>query len=98
MSQVNPTAGTDARAREVPQDAVDVTLGADFTFSSQSPVVQPRALWIGTGGNVVASLAGTPGTYHTFKNIPSGTLFLGAFAVVRSTGNGTTAADIIALL
>lgn len=98
MSTENPTTGTDARSREVPLDAVDVTLGADFTFSSQSPAVQPRALWIGTGGNLVASFKGTPGTYHTLKNIPSGTLLPGAFAVVRSTANGTTATDIVALL
>lgn len=67
-----------------------VTLGADYTFTNTSIV----ALWVGTGGTVVAQLRGDA-TARTWVGVPAGTYLHGNFSIVRSTGNGTTASNII---
>ena len=56
------------------------------------PVV-PKALFVGTGGDVVA--AGMVGGDVTFRNVPDGAVLPFRAVHVRSTG--TTAADIVAL-
>lgn len=54
-----------------------------------------RGLYVGTGGNVkVDTLAATA---VLFKNVPAGTFLPIWVKKVYSTGNGTTAADIIFL-
>jgi hypothetical protein len=54
----------------------------------------PKALYIGTGGNVV--LRGIESTADvTFKNLPSGYTLCVRAKLVKSTG--TTASDIVAL-
>ena len=54
----------------------------------------PKALFVGTGGNlVVRGAAG--GADVTFKNVPDGTVLPFRAQYVRATG--TSAADIVAL-
>ncbi len=76
------------RDQFVPQAFEDVTLGADYTFAA---VV--RAIYVGTAGIVIASVGGT--NLHTFKGCTAGMYLLGAFKKVKSTANGTTAADLV---
>jgi len=78
-----------AQSTYVPIGFEDVTLGADFTFVNKNV----RAIFVGTAGNVIASIDGT--TFHTFKGCAAGTYLLGAFTKVKSTANGTTAADLV---
>ena len=66
-----------------------VTLGSDFTATLKDNT----AVWVGTSGNIVCQLNGDSG-FQTFKNVPVG-YFLGRFKIIRSTGNGTTAADLV---
>ena len=54
----------------------------------------PKALFVGTGGTLVARGAGG-GADATFKNIQSGSILPLRAEYVRATG--TTAADILAL-
>jgi hypothetical protein len=54
----------------------------------------PKALFIGTGGDVVARGSGG-GADVTFKNLPSGSVLPFRAEFVRASG--TTAADIVAL-
>lgn len=61
-------------------DTVDITGG------------QCRALYVGTGGDLVVSFGGTT---VTFKAVPGGTVLPIRVSRVRATGS--TAADIIAL-
>jgi hypothetical protein len=35
--------------------------------------------------------------WRTYKNVPNGGTLTGRFVAIRSTNNGTTAADIVAL-
>ncbi len=56
------------------------------------PVV-PKALFVGTGGNVVA--AGMQGGDVTFRNVADGAVL--PFRAVFVRASGTTAADIVAL-
>lgn len=53
----------------------------------------PKALWVGTGGDV--RLKGVNGQAVTFKSVPSGHIIPVRASLVYATG--TTAADIIAL-
>lgn len=54
----------------------------------------PKALYVGTGGTIVARGAGG-GVDSTFRNVPSGSVLPLRALYVRATG--TTAADIVAL-
>lgn len=84
------TKNTDPQYRDqfVPQGFEDVTLGTDYTFTA---IV--RAIYVGTAGTVIASVDGT--NFHTFKGCAAGSYLLGAFKKVKSTANGTTAADLV---
>lgn len=53
-----------------------------------------RALWIGTGGDLVYKLRGDTAS-RTLKNIPNGTLIPGFFSHVVNT---STASDIVAFI
>lgn len=55
--------------------------------------VLPKALFVGTGGTIVA--AGAAGGDVTFRNLADGTVLPFRAAYVRATG--TSAADIVAL-
>ena len=55
----------------------------------------PKALFVGTGGNVTLRGAGG-GADAVFKNVASGSYLLVRASHVRATG--TSAADIVALL
>lgn len=56
----------------------------------------PKALFIGTGGNIALTLANdTTGTSVTFKNVPSGTVL--PVRPSRVWATNTTATDIVAL-
>jgi len=52
-----------------------------------------RALWVGTGGDVVVTMQG--GDTVTFANVPDGSLL--PIAVSRVKATNTTAADMVAL-
>ena len=81
---------TSPPSREVPVDlsATDFDIVAVFG-------VPATALFVGTAGDVIARLVGTPvGTWRTRKNVPAGSYLVGRYAAVKKTG--TTAADIIA--
>lgn len=54
----------------------------------------PKALYVGTGGNVAAQ--GADGATATFRNLADGTVL--PFRARRVLATGTTAADILALL
>jgi hypothetical protein len=53
----------------------------------------PKALFVGTGGTIVAR--GVGGADVTFRNVPSGSVLPFRAQYVRATG--TSAADIVAL-
>lgn len=59
----------------------------DLTFTA-------RALYVGTGGDVVAILKGDAAAV-TFKNVPTGAVL--PVAVRRVQATGTTASNILAL-
>lgn len=80
----------------VPSAAVDVTLGSDFDLTTQFTAGYARELFVGTGGTVIAVMRGDGGTPHTYKNVANGQVLSGDFVTVKSTSNGTTAADIVA--
>jgi hypothetical protein len=84
-------ADPEIRSTNVPDGFEDVTLGADYTF-----VAKVRGVYVGTAGTVIASVDGT--NYHTFKGCAAGSILLGGFKKVRSTGNGTTAADLVGVI
>ena len=57
--------------------------------------VPATALYVGTAGDVIARLSGTPaGTWVTRKNVPAGSYLVGRYVAVKKTG--TTATDIVA--
>jgi hypothetical protein len=59
-----------------------------------NPLAEPaRALFVGTGGDIVA--CGVSGGDAVFKNVPDGTVLPFRAQFVRATG--TTATDILAL-
>lgn len=55
-----------------------------------------RALWVGTGGDVVGILDSDT-VETTFRNVQDGTLLPFAFRQISSIGDGTTAEDLVAL-
>lgn len=55
-----------------------------------------RALWVGTGGDLVGILANDD-TEVTFPNVQDGTLLPFAFKQISSIGDGTTATGLVAL-
>ncbi|MCK0098757.1 hypothetical protein MWU38_05140 [Qipengyuania sp. S6317L1] len=55
----------------------------------------PKAIYVGTGGDLVVSSART-NTEVTFRNIPSGAILDIRPAAVRQTG--TTATDLVGLI
>nr|WP_140393859.1 hypothetical protein [Nitrospira cf. moscoviensis SBR1015] len=55
----------------------------------------PKALFIGTGGNISVALIDNPNSFSVYKNVPSGT-FLPLRAVFVNA-SGTTATDIVAV-
>lgn len=55
---------------------------------------EPRALWIGTGGTLVARLRDDAADC-TFQNIPAGSYLLGAFRLLKATGS--TVSGVVAL-
>ena len=82
---INPRSGS-APAEE----KIAVSLASDTTFP-----IAAKALYVGTGGTVVARAPNSAADV-TYKNVASGQVLDGYFEIVRSTANGTTAADIIA--
>lgn len=70
--------------------AVEVNLAADTTFP-----VPVRALYVGTGGDVV--IVTGRGEQVTFRGVPSGSLLPVMAATVKSTANGTTASNIVGI-
>ena len=93
MSGIGPGAASDDLT---PWCAVDVNLATDFTIDNTVFACgYARELFVGTGGTVIARMIGDV-TDHTYKNVPSGSTLSGKFTLVRSTGNGTTALDIVA--
>lgn len=56
--------------------------------------VVPKALYVGTGGNIAMRGVGD-GADQSWKNVPSGSLIPFRASHVRATG--TTAADLLAL-
>ena len=68
-------------------EAVDISTA---THTCTSPT---RALWVGTGGDVVVNLVGVDGL--TFKSVQDGTLLpIRVTAVVKA---GTDASDMVAV-
>jgi len=64
---------------------------AEVEASTNALATVPRALWVGTGGNLsVTSMAGDS---ETFVNVPSGTLLSIRPAYINT--NGTTASDLV---
>lgn len=71
------------------------TRAAAVTPDDVAPLAEvPKALFVGTGGSLVARGAGGGGDIM-FKNVPDGTVLPFRAAFVRATG--TSAADIVAL-
>ena len=70
--------------------AVAVSLSADTSFSSP-----PRAVYVGTGGNLKVDMVG--GQAITFTNVQDGFILPIRVTKVYSTANGTTASDIVVL-
>ena len=82
---INPTTAINPANEKV---AVD--LANDTTFP-----VPAKGIYAGTGGSVVVRAPGSV-DYVTYKNVPNGGYIDGWIEIVRSTANGTTAADLIA--
>jgi hypothetical protein len=74
-----------------PFGATVINQASDTPFISQ-PL---RGIWVGTTGNIVVDMLGS-GTNITFQNVPVG-YFSGHFTKVYSTGNGTTASNLVAV-
>jgi hypothetical protein len=74
-----------------PWNGVAINLGSDTNLNPVS-----RGIWVGTTGNIVVDFAGGTGTGVTYSNVPVGYL-AGHFSKVYSTGNGTTASNLIAV-
>lgn len=64
-----------------PSDTVNFTKGVS------------RAIWVGTGGNIVGVTAS--GTTTTLTNVPSGFMLTGQYTRINSTN--TTASNLVAL-
>lgn len=95
MSAVGPGIVAAMPPDYVPQYAVAVTLGADFNLATAFNTGFARELYIGGAGNVVAQLLGDAAPV-TYEAVPVGTILKGCWILVKSTGNGTTATNIVA--
>lgn len=71
-------------------EKIAVNLGGDTTFA-----IPAKAVYVGTAGNVVGRAPGSSADV-TYKNVAAGTYLDGYFEIIRSTANGTTAADLVA--
>ena len=71
-------------------EKIAVNLGADTVFGAAA-----KGIYVGTGGTVVVRAPGSAADV-TYKNVPNGGYIDGYIEIVRSTANGTTAADLIA--
>lgn len=73
--------------------------GAAAVTPSDSTVVNCRALYVGTGGNVAVHMQGVLGspreTSVTFSNVQGGTVL--PISCYRVLSTGTTATNIVAL-
>ena len=74
--------------------AFAVTKSDSTNFLSGAGLRVPKALYIGTGGDLVVQLVGDAGTV-TFKNVGDCTLL--PIRAQRVLSTGTTAADIVGL-
>lgn len=72
------------------QEKIAVNLGGDTTFA-----IPAKAIYVGTAGNVVGRAPNSSADV-TYKNVAAGTYLDGYFEIIRSTANGTTAADLVA--
>ena len=89
-------------ARKLEPDSIDDAIRQMAPTNDFEPVTpsnsksisrNARALWVGTGGDVVALNAA--GQAVTFKNVPDGSIL--PIATKRVNSTGTTATDIVAL-
>jgi hypothetical protein len=71
---------------------VAVSLASDTVFTEAT-----RGLLLGTSGNVVVAFVQDPGTYVTLYSLAAGVVHPLEVTTIRSTANGTTAANITAL-
>ncbi len=55
----------------------------------------PKALWIGTAGNLTCAVIDEPTKFVTYKNLKNGDIF--PMRVVFILATGTTCADIVAI-
>jgi len=77
---------------EVPDasDPVDISAGADTPPADK----RVNAIFVGTGGNVVARLV-HDATARTWYNVANGTMLLGQFVSISPAVDGTTATHMI---
>jgi len=73
-------------------DAVAVALADDDDLTTRGPC---DALYVGTGGTVI--ILTKANREATFVNVPDGAILPVGATQVKSTANGTTASDILAL-
>ena len=92
---IGPKNSPESNQALVPSAAVDVTLTSDFDLTTQFAAGYARELYVGTAGTVVATMIDDSAS-HTYKNLANGSTLAGKFVTVKSTGNGTTASDIVA--
>ncbi|WP_310534966.1 hypothetical protein [Novosphingobium sp.] len=71
-------------------EKIAVNLAGDTTFA-----IPAKAIFVGTGGTVIGRAPGSSADV-TYKNVANGQLLDGYFEIIRSTANGTTAADLVA--
>jgi hypothetical protein len=81
-----------AYADSGPFGAEAISLATNYVSANTNCL---RGIWVGTTGNIVVDLEGY-GTNITFPNVPVG-IFYGHFTKVYSTGNGTTASNLVAI-
>jgi hypothetical protein len=83
--------------------AENVTISGQGADNTNAVIFKPAALYIGTGGTLVANVVGGngQGVYTVFTNIPNGTFFpvivTNVWAEIQPGDADTTCSDIIAL-
>jgi hypothetical protein len=95
VTAVGPQPSASLQQELYPSYSVAVTLGADFSLTTAFTAGFARELYVGGAGDVVAQLYGDAAP-QTYKAVPVGTILRGLFTLVKSTGNGTTASNILA--
>jgi hypothetical protein len=75
------------------KDAADPAVGAAAIVAGEDQEVFPRALFVGTGGDLAVEMMS--GDEVVFKNVPNGTLL--PIRVRKVLVAGTTAANILGL-